>query len=282
MKALVSLAAIGALCAVLLAGTHAYTVDAIQVNREAQAWRVAFELTGGPFPTGNLQWHGNRLELPNGFVLRRATVDGYAGAIEMLAAFRPPDATGPPAHICHQLPAADADVLATKVGDGCGLAGVRVTRHRETPGLGDFIDTAKSPWILQFADRSPEQVDAVTGATITSEAVKRGILNLLQTSAAESSENNENSRDEPEQEPEHDNSILSRELPLMQSSLRTPTRGVVGSEHQSHRQGLQRDCLREAIPSPSLAEHSFSRGAPAEGSNSRSEQQKGAPRGATR
>lgn len=156
MKPLISLTAIGALCAVLLAGTHTCTRDAIRANRDAHAWRVAFELSGGTFPTADLHWEGDRLDLPNGDALRRASVNGYAGTIEMLAAFKPGD-------------------------DGMqALAGVRVTKHQETPGLGDFIDTARSPWILQFSDRPPQQVDAVTGATITSEAVKRGALALLQ------------------------------------------------------------------------------------------------------
>ena len=34
------------------------------------------------------------------------------------------------------------------------LLGVRVTQHRETPGLGDRIETRQSPWILGFAGRS--------------------------------------------------------------------------------------------------------------------------------
>ena len=155
MKALVSLTAIGALCAVLLAGTHRFTRDAIRSNRDAHAWRVAFDLTGATFPTTGLHWNGDRLELPNGYRLQRTSVNGYAGAIELLAAFK-------------------------SRGDGTGaLAGVRATKHQETPGLGDFIDTGKSPWMLQFSESAPEQVDAVTGATITSEAVKRGVLALL-------------------------------------------------------------------------------------------------------
>ena len=156
MKPLVSLAAIGALCAILLAGAHRFTADDIRANREAHAWRVAFDLAGGEFPTADLRWDGDRLDLPNGVRLRRSSVNGYAGPIEFLAAFRPDrDGTG-------------------------ALAGVRVTGHRETPGLGDFIDTARGPWILQFSDRLPEEVDAVTGATITSEALKRGVSALLQ------------------------------------------------------------------------------------------------------
>ena len=155
MKPLASLTAIGALCALLLAGTHQFTADDIEANRDAHTWRVAFELVGSEFPTENLRWDGDRLELPGGVRLRRSSVTGYAGEIEFLAAFRPePDGTH-------------------------GLAGVRVTRHRETPGLGDFIEAGRSPWIHRFADSLPEEVDAVTGATITSEAVKRGASALL-------------------------------------------------------------------------------------------------------
>ena len=159
MKPLLSLTAIGALCALLLAGTHRFTADDIEANRDAHAWRVAFELVGSEFPTANLRWDGDRLELPDGVRLQRSSVNGYAGKIEVLAAFRP------------GRDRSDA------------LAGVRVTGHRETPGLGDFIDTARSPWIFQFSERMPDEVDAVTGATITSEAVKRGVSALLETAA---------------------------------------------------------------------------------------------------
>lgn len=63
--------------------------------------------------------------------------------------------------------------------------GLRVVAHRETPGLGDKIDLAKSDWILDFNGKSltnpasdgwaptPDggQFDAFTGATITPRAV---------------------------------------------------------------------------------------------------------------
>lgn len=65
------------------------------------------------------------------------------------------------------------------------VAGVRVTSHRETPGLGDAIDTNKSDWVLEFTGRSladPRPAgwrvrkdggafDQFTGATITPRAV---------------------------------------------------------------------------------------------------------------
>ena len=61
------------------------------------------------------------------------------------------------------------------------ILGVRVLNHKETPGLGDKIELAKSPWILSFngfslANLSPDQwavkkdggqFDQFAGATIT-------------------------------------------------------------------------------------------------------------------
>lgn len=73
------------------------------------------------------------------------------------------------------------------------ITGVRVTAHRETPGLGDYIDRKKSDWIEQFAGRSltaPEakywkvakdggRFDARAGATITPRAIVRAVRNAL-------------------------------------------------------------------------------------------------------
>ncbi len=70
---------------------------------------------------------------------------------------------------------------------------VRVLKHHETPGLGDFIDSTKSDWIEQFEDRSladPDRLlwalsrdggefDQVTGASITSRAVLKAIKETL-------------------------------------------------------------------------------------------------------
>jgi electron transport complex protein RnfG len=69
------------------------------------------------------------------------------------------------------------------------VTGVRVTAHRETPGLGDYIVRSKSPWIEQFVGKSltaPEakrwkvikdggQFDARAGATITPRAVVKAV-----------------------------------------------------------------------------------------------------------
>ncbi len=74
-----------------------------------------------------------------------------------------------------------------------GLAGVRVIKHAETPGLGDAIEIRKSPWIDDFAGKSltsPNQdrwgvkrdggnFDQFTGATITPRAVVAAVRNTL-------------------------------------------------------------------------------------------------------
>lgn len=65
------------------------------------------------------------------------------------------------------------------------IIGVRVLKHKETPGLGDKIDLKKSDWILNFAQKSLADndlslwavkrdgglFDQFTGATITPRAI---------------------------------------------------------------------------------------------------------------
>lgn len=73
------------------------------------------------------------------------------------------------------------------------LAGVRVVRHRETPGLGDALNTTHSDWILGFDNKSlsnPDEkhwkvkrdggkFDQFTGATITPRAVVKAVHDAL-------------------------------------------------------------------------------------------------------
>lgn len=74
------------------------------------------------------------------------------------------------------------------------LLGVRVSQHRETPGLGDAIDEERSDWIHDFAGHSLNnpsasgwrvkrdggEFDQFTGATITPRAVVKAVFNTLQ------------------------------------------------------------------------------------------------------
>lgn len=73
------------------------------------------------------------------------------------------------------------------------ILGVRVISHRETPGLGDPIETEKSDWIYSFEHKSLRnppssswavkrdggQFDQFTGATISPRAVVRAVRTTL-------------------------------------------------------------------------------------------------------
>lgn len=73
------------------------------------------------------------------------------------------------------------------------VAGVRVLKHKETPGLGDKIELNKSKWILEFDGRSLRDdndprwavkkdggdFDQFTGATITPRAVVGAVKRTL-------------------------------------------------------------------------------------------------------
>lgn len=99
-------------------------------------------------------------------ILEAIAHDGYSGDIKLLIAIR-----------------ADGTV-----------SGVRVLTHKETPGLGDYIDIAHGNWIKLFDNESVEKTpaeqwkvkkdggkfDYMAGATITPRAVVKAIAKALQ------------------------------------------------------------------------------------------------------
>ncbi|MGM0540984.1 MAG: electron transport complex subunit RsxG [Pseudomonadota bacterium] len=86
----------------------------------------------------------------------------------------------------------DITLLIGVLPDG-RVSGVRVLKHKETPGLGDKIELNKNPWILEFNGRSVRDdndprwavkkdggdFDQFTGATITPRAVVGAVKNAL-------------------------------------------------------------------------------------------------------
>ncbi|MBL7003310.1 MAG: electron transport complex subunit RsxG [Gammaproteobacteria bacterium] len=88
----------------------------------------------------------------------------------------------------------DIDLLVAVYVDG-SIAGVRVVKHKETPGLGDGIEIKKSNWIKQFdlksllnplgselwkVKRDGGVFDQMTGATITPRAIIQTTYQTLQ------------------------------------------------------------------------------------------------------
>jgi electron transport complex protein RnfG len=102
---------------------------------------------------------------PSAVVLEAIAPDGYSGKINLILAIR---ASGE-------------------------VAGVRVVSHKETPGLGDYIELPRSPWIKDFDDKSHAtyketdwkvkkdggKFDYMAGATITPRAVVKAVHKAL-------------------------------------------------------------------------------------------------------
>lgn len=73
------------------------------------------------------------------------------------------------------------------------MAGVRVVSHNETPGLGDYIEIARSPWIEVFGGKSLANTadkewkvkkdggtfEHVSGATVTPRAIVKAVHKAL-------------------------------------------------------------------------------------------------------
>ena len=182
----VTLAAIAALCTALVAFTHQLTDERIAANEQAWLEQSLQPALSGLFFDSGVSESLLRIpaphELPGSedaivyrvysgespvaalFVV--SARDGYAGAIKML--------------------------VGVEI-DGAVTA-VHVLAHRETPGLGDRIESGKSDWVQQFDGRSLTnpaiddwkirrdggEYDALTGASVTSRAVVKAVRETLQ------------------------------------------------------------------------------------------------------
>ena len=54
------------------------------------------------------------------------------------------------------------------------VTGVEIINMSETPGLG-AVAKGNTKWLSQFMGKGSKELDAITGATITSEAIKKGV-----------------------------------------------------------------------------------------------------------
>jgi electron transport complex protein RnfG len=169
----------------LLAGTFRLTRPAIAASEQAEKLaRISETLPPGSYdndpvrdarplpadPLLGLRHAGQyypafKAGVPVAVVLEAAAPDGYAGEIRLLVG----------------------------IGADGRITGVRVTAHKETPGLGDYIEAAKSRWIHVFDGRAlgdpadaqwkvrkdGGQFDYMAGATITPRAVVKAVHRSL-------------------------------------------------------------------------------------------------------
>ena len=166
----------------MMASTYRFTRPAIEASMQEAQMRLIDEVLPpgsydndlledvvriGPTPAlglddGGRIWRARLDGQPVALIIETATTDGYAGRIAMVVA----------------------------INTNGLLSGVRVTTHKETPGLGDYIDPKKDrrkdmPWIGQFSIASWKDVNTAewavrkdggsfgyrTGATISARAV---------------------------------------------------------------------------------------------------------------
>lgn len=175
-----------ALGAFLLSGTHALTADAIDraerellhalltqvmppAGHDNDLTQSQISLPADPLLGLKRPGQGYLARLngkPAGVILEAVAPDGYAGEIRLIVGIH---------------------------ADG-RLGGVRVVSHQETPGLADYIEIKRSPWIAQFAGRALDDpaesawavrkdggdFDYRTGATVTPRAIVKAVRKALQ------------------------------------------------------------------------------------------------------
>ena len=181
----ITLAVIAAICTALVALTYRLTAERIVANEQAWLERSLQPALSGLFydsgvteskiiipPPHELPGSETAIiyrvyaeDAPVAALFIVSARDGYAGPIRILAGI---------------------DTMGV-------VTGVHVLEHRETPGLGDRVESTKSDWVKQFNGRSlldPEptgwaikgdggQFDQLTGASVTPRAIIKAIRETL-------------------------------------------------------------------------------------------------------
>ena len=181
----ITLAVIAAICTALVALTYRLTAERIVANEQAWLERSLQPALSGLFydsgvteskiiipPPHELPGSETAIiyrvyaeDAPVAALFIVSARDGYAGPIRILAGI---------------------DTMGV-------VTGVHVLAHRETPGLGDRVESTKSDWVKQFNGRSlldPEptgwaikgdggQFDQLTGASVTPRAIIKAIKETL-------------------------------------------------------------------------------------------------------
>lgn len=181
----ITLAAIAAICTLLVAATFHMTASRIAANEQEWLERSLEPALSGVFFEGSVtesklvirpphDLPGNDTAIiyrvfaddaPVAALFNVTARDGYAGPIRILVG----------------------------VGIDGMVTGVRIVEHRETPGLGDRIDQSRSDWVFQFDGSSlgnpvearwllevdGGEFDQLTGASVTPRAVIKAIRDTL-------------------------------------------------------------------------------------------------------
>lgn len=139
MKEIITLTLLALIAGCLLASLHIVTQDRIDQNQRNAEAEVLAGLVDTSVP---------ELLREQGIELVNIETKGYGGKMKIVVAFRKEE-----------------------------ILGVRVLSHGETPGFSNVLKPTE--WINQFAERPVEHIDAVSGATITTTAVRRAVQDVI-------------------------------------------------------------------------------------------------------
>ncbi len=180
-----TLAFIAAICTALVAATYQLTAERIAANEKALLEQSLAPALSGIFYEGGVS--ESRVVIPpphdlpgsDAAIIYRVFADEEPVAALFVVTAR--DGFSGPIRI----------LLGIEY-DGT-VTGVRILQHRETPGLGDRIESTRSDWVLQFDGRSMGdpvvtgwaikndggEFDQLTGASVTPRAVIKAIRDTL-------------------------------------------------------------------------------------------------------
>lgn len=181
----VILAVLAAICTALVAMTHSYTAPLILANEQAYLERSLRPVLGGIKYEQELSKSVLTLAPPHDLpgnepaTIYRVYADGVPAAALFIVTAR--DGFSGPIQL----------LIGIRI-DG-SVTAVRVLQHKETPGLGDLIESTKSDWLEQFPGRSladPDRsrwlikrdggdFDQLTGASITPRSVIKAMNQTL-------------------------------------------------------------------------------------------------------
>lgn len=185
IKTGLTLAVIAAICTALVALTFQATRERIAANEKALLEQSLQPALAGTFYDSGVSESRLVLPPPHGLpgndpaVIYRVFAEG-----EPVAALFAVTARDGFSGSIRVLVGIDVDGTVT---------GVRILQHRETPGLGDKIESARSNWVFQFDGRSMGdpvatgwaieidggEFDQLTGASVTPRAIIKAIRDTL-------------------------------------------------------------------------------------------------------
>ena len=181
-----TLAAIAALCTALVAFTYELTDERIAANEQAWLEQNLLPALSGLPHDGKLG--DSRVTIPAPHDLPGSedalVYRVYAGGEPRAALF---------AVSAREGYAGPIRLLVGVDMDG-GLTGIHVLEHRETPGLGDLVETSKTDWSRQFQGRyigdpvaagwairrDGGTFDQLTGASVTPRAIVKAVYETLE------------------------------------------------------------------------------------------------------